>query len=59
MEKNQFWKVKNSLLELEKDFKNWKTEKLKLKEIEELFFKSIIVSTDETDKFFKKMKKAN
>ena len=49
MQKNQFLKVKNSLLELEKDFIELKDIELKerevniKREIEELFFKPIIV----------------
>ena len=43
---SQFLKVKNSLFELEKYF----TE-LKDREIEELFYKTIIVSKDNMDKF--------
>ena len=68
MRKNQFLKVKSSLLELEKDFIKLKYSELKDKElkvkreIEELFFKTIIVSIDDMDKFeqkkFKKFKKA-
>ena len=48
--KNQFLKVKNDLLELEKDFielkdRDLKGREVKIKrEIEELFFKPIIVS---------------
>ena len=57
MGKNQFLQVNNSLLELEKDFielkdRKFKQSEVKMKgEIEELFFKPIIVSTDEMDKF--------
>ena len=53
----------NSLLELEKDFIKMKDKDLldrevKIKgELEELFFKKIIVSIDDMDKFEKKMKK--
>ena len=56
---NIFWKVKNSLLELENDFIGLKDRELKIKtEIEELFFKSIIVSIDDMDRFEQKeMKK--
>ena len=49
MQKNQFLKTKNSLLELEKDFIEFKDRELKNgeakveREIEEQFFKSIIV----------------
>ena len=64
MQKNQFLKVKNSLLQLEKDFIELKDSELKdrevkiKREIEELFFKSIIVSVDDMDKFEQKeMKK--
>ena len=64
MRKNQFLKVKNSLLELEKDFTELKDRELKVKEvsikreIEKLFFKPVIVSIDDIDKFEKKeMKK--
>ena len=63
MPKNQFLKVMNSLLELEKDFIKMKDKDLldrevKIKgELEELFFKKIIVSIDDMDKFEKKMKK--
>ena len=64
MRKNHFLKVKNSLLELEKDFIELKDRDLndrevKIKrEIEELFFKPIIVSIDDMDKFEQKeMKK--
>ena len=61
---NQFWKVKNSLLELEKDFKGLKDEVLKdreekiKRETEQLFYKPITVSKNYTDKFEKQeMKK--
>ena len=53
MWKNQFLKVKNSLVELEKDFIKLKDIELKdgevknKKEIEEVFFKPIIVSIDD------------
>ena len=53
----------NSFLELEKDFIKMKDKDLldrevKIKgELEELFFKKIIVSIDDMDKFEKKMKK--
>ena len=51
MRKNKFLKVKNSLLELENYFIKFKDREIKLKrEIEELFFKPNIVSTDEMDK---------
>ena len=64
MQKNQFLKVSNSFLELEKDFIELKDREVEIKkEIEELFFKPIIVSTDEMDKFeqkeMKKMKPVN
>ena len=56
--RNQFIKVKNSLLELEKGFielkkkRELKDRKVKIKrEIEELFLKPIIVSTDEINQF--------
>ena len=57
---NQFLKVKNSILELEKDFIELKDRDLKDREvkierkIEEIFFKSIIVSIDDMDRFEKK-----
>ena len=64
MRKNQILKEKNSLLELEKDFMELKDRELKdrevkiKREIEELFFKPIIVSIDDMDKFEQKeMKK--
>ena len=56
----QFLKVKNSLLELEKYFVELKDielkdRELKIKgEIEELFFKPIILSIDDMDRFEKK-----
>ena len=62
MQKNQFLKVKNSLLELEKDSiglydKELKERETKIKrEIEELFLKPIIVSIDDMDKLEKKKK---
>ena len=56
--------MKNSLLELEKDFIELKDRELKnrevkiKREIEELFFKPLIVSLDDMDKFEQKeMKK--
>ena len=62
--KNQFLMVKNRFLELEKDFTELKDRELKdrevkiKREIEELFFKLIIVSVDDMDRFEKKeMKK--
>ena len=64
MQKNRFLKVKNSLLELEKDFIELKDIELKdrelriKREIEELFFKPITMSIDGMDKFEQKeMKK--
>ena len=64
MRKNQILKEKNSLLELEKDFMELKDRELKdrevkiKREIEELFFKPIIVSIDDMNKFEQKeMKK--
>ena len=60
MQKNQFLKVKNSLLESEKYFTELKDTELKDREvkikrkIEELFFKPIIVSIDDMDKFEQK-----
>ena len=64
IQKNQCLKVKNSLLELEKDFIELKDIELKdrevkiKREIEELFFKPIIASIDDMDKFEQtKMKK--
>ena len=64
MPENQFLKVKNSLLDLEKDFielknRELKDNKVKIKrEIEELLFKQNIASIDHMDKFEEKeMKK--
>ena len=58
MRKNQFLKVKNSILELEKDFIELKVGEVKIKRQIELFFKPIIVSIDDMDKFeLKEMKK--
>ena len=59
MGKNQFLKVRNSLFKLEKGFIELKDREVKIKrEIEELFFKLIIVSVDDMDRFEKKeMKK--
>ena len=60
MQKNQFLEVKNSLLELEKDFIEWtdrdlKDSEVKIKrEIEKLYFKPIMVSLDDIDKFKQK-----
>ena len=53
MGKNQFLKVKNSLLEfIELKERELKDREVKIKrEIEELFFKPIIVSIDDMDKF--------
>ena len=64
IQKNQFLKVKNSFLESEKDFIELKDRELKDRavkiktEIEQLFFKAIMVSVDDMDKFEQKeMKK--
>ena len=67
MQKNQFLKQKinriNSILKLEKDFKELKDTKLKHREvkikraIEKLFFESIIVSVDDMDRFKKEKKR--
>ena len=64
MKENKFLKIKHSLLELEKDFIEWKDTESKEREvktkrgIEELFLKLIIVSIDDMDKFEQKeMKK--
>ena len=60
MQKSQFLKVNNSLLELEKDFIELKDIELKDREvkikrkIEELSFKPIILSIDYMDKLNKK-----
>ena len=60
MQKNQFLKVKNSLLELKIFFFELKDRKLKNREvkikwkIQELFLKPIIVSADEMDKYERK-----
>ena len=60
IQKNQFLKVKNSILELEKDFIELKDRDLKDREvkierkIEEIFFKSVTVSIDDMDRFEKK-----
>ena len=62
MQNNQYLKVKNSLLELKKDFIELKDRELKDREvkikseIEELFFKPIVVSLDDIDKFEQKKK---
>ena len=55
MRKNQFLKVKNSLIELEKDFVELKNREVKIKrETEEIFLKLIMVSIDDMDKFEQK-----
>ena len=60
MQKNQFLKVKSSLLELEKDFIELKGIELKdreviiKREIEEPYFKLIMVSIDDMDMFEQK-----
>ena len=55
MRKNQFLKVKNSLIELEKDFVELKNREVKIKrETEEIFLKLIMVSIDYMDKFEQK-----
>ena len=60
MQKNQFLKIDDNVLELEKKFEELKGRELKdrevktKKEIKVLFFKPIIVSTDEMDKFEQK-----
>ena len=60
MQKNQFLKIDDNVLELEKKFVELKGRELKdrevktKKEIKVLFFKPIIVSTDEMDKFEQK-----
>ena len=60
---NNMRKVINSLLEIEKDFielndRELKDREVKIKrEIEELFFKSIMVSVDDLDKFEQKVMK--
>ena len=62
MLKNQFLKVKNSLLVLEKDFielnnREQKDRKVKIKrEIEKLFLNPILVFIDDMDKFKQKKK---
>ena len=59
MQKNQFLKVKDSLLELEKDFTELKDTELKNREVkikrdtEELFFKPIMVPIGDIDRFEK------
>ena len=64
MQNNQFLKVQNSLLDLEKDFMELKNRELKYrkekikKEIEKLFHKPIIMFKDDMHKFQKpEMKK--
>ena len=64
MQNNQFLKVQNSLLDLEKDFMELKDRELKYrkekikKEIEKLFHKPIIMFKDDMHKFQKpEMKK--
>ena len=65
MQKNQFLKVKNRLLELQKDFRELKDIELKdrevkiKREVEERFFKPIIVSIDDIDSFSKKRNEEN
>ena len=60
MWKNQFLKVQNSLLEIEKDFIELKDIELKdinvkiNRELKELFFEPIIVTTGDMDRFDKK-----
>ena len=57
MRKNQFLKVKNSLLELEKYFIELKDREVKIKrEMKQLFFKPIIVSINDMDSFEGKKK---
>ena len=63
-QKTHFLNVKNSLFDLEKDFIELKDRELKVREanikreMEELFFKLIIVSIDDMEKFEQKeMKK--
>ena len=56
-QRNQFLKVKNSVLELENDFIGLKDGELQdrelkiKKEIKELFLKPIIISVDDMDRF--------
>ena len=63
MQRNQFLKVKNRLLELEKDFielkgRELKDREIKIKrEIEELFLKLIIIFIDDLNKFEQKQMK--
>ena len=55
LRKHLFLKVRNSLLELEKDSIELEDIKLKIKrEIKELAFKPIIVTIDDMDRFWKK-----
>ena len=60
MWKNQFLKVRNSLLELEKGFIELKDIEMKdieakiKREIEQLLFKPIIVTIDDMDRFQRK-----
>ena len=60
MQKSQFLKVKNNLVELEKRFIGLIDRELKdrevknKKEMQELFFKLIIASIDDVDKFEQK-----
>ena len=55
LRKNLFLKVRNSLLELEKDSIELEDIKLKIKrEIKELAFKPIIVTIDDMDRLWKK-----
>ena len=62
---NQFFKVKKSLLELEKDFIELKDRKLKdgkvkiKRNTEQLSFKAIIVSIDDMDTFEQQQQKMN
>ena len=63
MQKNQFLKVINNLLEFEKDFIELKDIELKgievkiTRVIKELIFKLIIITTDDMDSFEKQTKK--
>ena len=60
LRKNLFLKVRNSLLELEKDSIELEDIKLKIKrEIKELAFKPIIVTIDDMDRFWKKRHEEN
>ena len=60
MQQNHFLKVKNSLLELEKDFIELKDRDVKIKKVKvELFFKSIIIFIDDMDRFEKKVNEEN